>query len=437
MGNSAVESLKTLLRWMVVAAAVGPACGYVAVLFKRLTLSAATDLYITRGNFFYLLPLAGAGMVAVLYFYIRDSSEGGSAYVTALQDGDGRLSASGTLGHFVTAGIVLATGGSGGLVGPMVRVCAGVGQQVSRAVPDSLKDADAFRQAAICGASAGICGILGAPIAGGVFAVELLYADGIRYLDVFPAMLASAGAYAVVYTRADYEPFLGYINHPGGVHIRYLPAFVVLAAAVALFGVLFCKSFALVDRTTRRWVAHPSLRVLLGALLVAGTAWAFGPVGRASLGAGTLFIREIAAGHLPQVSGMPMPANAPLLIAGLLLVLALAKMLATSFTIGSGLSVGLTFPSVYMGASLGAAASQLASAVVPITFETHYAFVACGVAAMLTSVMNIPLAATVLVGEIFGLEQSFVAIIGSVVAFALAKPVVIYHYGVRAARRDE
>lgn len=423
-----------LFKWLLIACVIGPLGGLTVIVFKRIATSGNAELYIGKGTLFYLLPIGGSAVVALIYLVVpRASGEGMPIYVESVREGNKRLPFSGTVAHFLAAAVVLASGGSGGMVGPMSRVCSGLGQEVSRVFPQSLLGKTVVRRATICGAAAGIGGILGAPITGGLFAVEILYADGISYVDVFPAMLASATSFLVVSSQPGWERFLGNLEHAGSVDLVFLPALLVLAVVVSGAGAFFSKFFKACSRGLERHVETLSIRVLAGTALLAATAGIFGYVGRASLGAGTQFIREITAGGLPAVRGMPQAATAAGAAAGILVLLALCKILTTTFTVGSGLTAGLTYPSILVGASLGAAGSHIAAMFTQVNIQTHYAFVACGVAAMLASVMNIPLTATVLVGELFGLEHSFVAIIGSVTAFALAKRVVIYPY----KRREE
>jgi len=413
-------------RWSLLALAVGPLCGYVTVLFKRMATVSADALYRTTGTYYFLLPIAGAALVAVLYFFLPAASgEGMPAYVRALGRTGERLTLRVTVAKFFSAGAVLASGGSGGMVGPVARITAGLGQDVGNVFRKLGLEAAVVRRAAICGAAGGISAVLAAPVAGALFAVEILYADGINYEDVFPALLSSGAAFLVVYTRPDYQPFLGELERTGELSLEFLPAMIVVAIAATLFGAFFCRFFTFVHGWMRRRVPRLSMRCLFGAVFVVVTAALFG---RTVLGAGTAFIRDVVAGGLPEVTGAATAEINPARIAWILLLLAAGKMLATTFTVGSGLSAGLTYPSVLIGAALGSAGARLAGVPVASNLETQYAFAACGISAVLASVMNIPLTSAILVAELFGINQSVPGIIGSVVAYSLARHVVIYRY---------
>lgn len=424
-----MKQLALLFRWSAVGLTVGPICGYVVVVFKRMATASGGVLYREPSGWHYLLPFAGAVVAALLYLFVpRAAGEGMPAYVDAIRSDDGRMPLRVTVAKFFSAVVVLVSGGSGGMVGPVARITGGLGQDIGGVLRRVGFEAGVVRRAAICGAAAGISAVLGAPVAGALFAVEVLYADGISYEDIFPALLSSATAFLVVYTRVDYEPFLGVLEHTGEVNLAYLPALVAVALAATLFGAGFCILFSRVREWLYRHVPRLSLRCIFGAAIVVVTATVFG---RGVLGPGTDFIKDIVGGGLPEVRGTGLESLASpsfVTIAGFLVILAVGKALATTFTIGSGLSAGLTYPSILMGAALGAAGARLAGLDPELALDTHYAFVACGVSALLTSVMNIPLTSTILVAELFGLNQSVPGIIGSVVAYSLARNIVIYRY---------
>ena len=424
-----MKKISLLLRWCAVGLTVGPLCGYVVVLFKRMATASSGLLYRDPAAWHYVTPLGGALVVALLYLFVpRAAGEGMPAYVDAIRGGKRRLPFTVTVAKFFSAGIVLVSGGSGGMVGPVARITGGLGQDIGAVLERIGLEAGVMRRAAICGAAAGISAVLGAPVAGGLFAVEILYADGISYEDVFPALLSSATAFLVVYTRVDYEPFLGRLQHTGEVNLAYLPAIVAVALAATLFGAGFCVFFSRVREWLYSRIPRLSLRCLFGAAAVVAVAAVFG---RGVLGPGTDFLKNIVVGGLPEIRGAGLDGLASpsfVAIAGFLLLLCVGKALSTTFTIGSGLSAGLTYPSILMGAALGAAGARLAGVDPAMYLETHYAFVACGVSAVLASVMNIPLTSAILVAELFGLNQSVPGIIGSVAAYSLARDIVIYRY---------
>lgn len=423
-----MKGIRLVIKWLLVAGAVGSISGYAVVWFKRLAESDATVLYVSSGDLFYLLPLVGAAVAAVFYRILPGAfNEGLHSYVAWLRAGPGKLSLAGTIGHYFGTAIMLATGASGGFIGPMGRVCAGLGQEMGGALK-WLLDGETVRLATICGAAAGIGGVFGAPIAGAVFALEVMRPPDFRYRDLFPAMLAAVASHVVVSTRYDYVPFMGPFVHDGTVSFGYIPALILLAAAVTGVGAVFVWMFNRMTLHFEAGIRHVSVRVLVGAGLVAATAILFGAVGRASLGAGTRFIQQIAAGGLPAVKGMPSEQEGPVLVALILLWLAASKMLTTTFTLSTGLSVGFSFPSILIGSALGSAAAHLVAASSVMSADSRLAFVACGMAAMLSAVMKVPFTAIILAAELLGPMQAFAAIIGSAIAFFLAKGVVLSKY---------
>ena len=114
-------------------------------------------------------------------------------------------------------------------------------------------------------------------------------------------------------------------------------------------------------------------------------------------------------------------------IAGFLLLALMVKIIATSFTVGSGMSGGFTGPLIILGVGSGALASRI------IGFEAgspeYFGFMACGLAATLASAANVPLAAIVITTRMFGGNGYLLpAITGAIIPFIIYKSRTIYEY---------
>ena len=90
------------------------------------------------------------------------------------------------------------------------------------------------------------------------------------------------------------------------------------------------------------------------------------------------------------------------------------------------MSAGLTGPSALVGMLLGVTVANFLG--VELSSPTYFAFVAAGFSGMLSSSMNIPLAAAILSIEIFGLQYSFPATIASVIGFQMMRGATIYDF---------
>jgi CIC family chloride channel protein len=110
----------------------------------------------------------------------------------------------------------------------------------------------------------------------------------------------------------------------------------------------------------------------------------------------------------------------------ILLLAVVAKTLATASTLKSGGSVGMLFPSMYMGGLVGAAAFYLLSEIGLAGGTSVTVFVATGMAAALTSVAGVPIAAIALVIEVFGAEYSPAACFACAVCFTAGRRFSLY-----------
>ena len=98
------------------------------------------------------------------------------------------------------------------------------------------------------------------------------------------------------------------------------------------------------------------------------------------------------------------------------------------------MSAGFTGPATIIGMLLGAGCAHLFN--IPPDTATYYAFVAAGFCGVLSSSMNIPLAAAIMSVEIFGLQYSFHAGLAAVVGFQITRSKTIYDYALKSKELD-
>ena len=394
--------------------------GTVALFNEALTALQRTALRVPYAPF--LLPVAGALLVGtlILRFFPGAGGEGVPLYLIAVNRDDGRFRFTDTLLKFPATIVTLGTFGSGGIVGPLIRICSGFTSFVSSILlsPLGVLRSEGLRTPAICGASAALGAIFHTPLAGGIFAAELLRRENLKYSDLFPAILASAaGAIFSAYLfgqeavfqinapRASVEPLL----------LLWLPFVALFAGGI---GMVFVFIFERMAKLFARMRAGQPARALTGSIAVAAI---FLILGKQPLGISMELFNDLARGDLVATTLGGHNIENTLLL--LVLILAV-KITATSCTVGSGMSGGLTGPLVILGIASGALMS-IPAGIAPGE-PSYYIFLACGLPAILGAVMNIPIAAAILTIELFGAGYALPAAIGGTVSFLLFRTRSVY-----------
>jgi CIC family chloride channel protein len=301
----------------------------------------------------------------------------------------------------VSSALTIGSGGSAGREGPTAQISAGFGSLLTRRL--DLSDADG-RIAVSLGIGSGIGAIFGAPLGGAVLAASIVYREDFDYQALIPGFITSATAYTVFGSILGFDPLFGFV---AGGYQFHQPAqlgwFVLIGVVAAAIGYLYCRAFYSTVDLTHRLPGGAVLKPAIGGLLVGLLALAIPEV----LGS--------SYGWLQQAMTRDTLAHFPLWI---VLVLPLAKIAATSFSIGTGGSGGIFGPGLVIGAFTGAAIWRLADlAGAPGIPEGPAVFVVVAMMACFGSVAHAPLAVMIMVAEMTG---SFSVLPGAMVAVGIA-----------------
>ncbi len=416
--RQSLQYIACILPVAVLAGIVGSAT--VALFNAALAALQQAALLIPRVTF--LLPVAGALVTGslILRFYPGAGGEGVPLYLLAVNRDGGRFRLIDTALKFPATILTLGAFGSGGIVGPLIRICSGFTSFASGALlaPLGVLRREGLRTPAICGASAAVGAIFHTPLAGGIFAAEVLRRENLRYKDLFPAILAStAGTIFSIYLFGRDPVFP--VNAPHvSIELRLLPWLPLVALFSGGVGMGFVFVFERAAKLFARSRARQPFRALIGSIPVAAI---FLLLGRGQLGVSMGLFGNLVDGDLGHlISGIPVMENLLLLLA---LVIAV-KISATSCTVGSGMSGGFTGPLVILGIASGALMSVPAG--ITPGEPAYYIFLACGLPAILGAAMNIPVAAALLTIELFGADYALPAAAGGIISFLLFKTRSVY-----------
>ncbi|WP_049871081.1 chloride channel protein [Desulfurispirillum indicum] len=277
-----------------------------------------------------------------------------------------------------TTSVTLGSGGSAGREGPIVAIGAAIGSAFGQLFRIS---GNRMRILVACGAAGGISAAFDAPIAGAMFALEIMLLGNLAVYSFSPIVI-SAGV-ATVTTRAIFEKEVEF----------FLPAFTMvslqefylyclLGLVAGLVAVGYIRLYYHITDRFERLNVHIGVRLLIGAALLGAIGVAFPQV----FGIGYKWMNEALMGHIPLY---------------LMLSLVLLKIVATAVTLGSGFSGGVFGPSLFIGLMLGGSFASIANMLLPGTIDMpSYAMV--GMGAMVAAASQAPLTAIFLLFEMTG-----------------------------------
>jgi CIC family chloride channel protein len=420
-----VRSLPYLPKWLVLGSVIGVIAGLGAVVFYE-ALTLATHFFLgilagyqppapageggTLGDAGYARPwaiplVAVLGALASGFLVFRWAPEaeghGTDAAIDAVHKNPRGIRLRAVVVKIVASALTIGSGGSGGREGPTAQISAGFGSLLARVLDLSPEDG---RIAVSIGVGSGIGAIFGAPLGGAVLAADIVYRDDFEAEALLPGLFSSVVAWAIFGTFFGYQPLFalpGYhFTHP-----LQLVWFAVLGVVAGFLGLLYSKSFYGITALSKRLPLRRALRPAVGALCVGLIALALPQV----LSTGYGWVQEGLSGQLSHL---------PLYI---VLALPLARILATSLSIGTGGSGGVFGPGMVIGAFTGLAVWRLLSPVVPDMGHDPAPFVVIGMMALFGAIARAPLANMLMVAQMTG----NISIIGpALVAVAIATFIV-------------
>lgn len=303
-----------------------------------------------------------------------------------------------TIRHRVTVlkalvtSLLIGSGASVGREGPIVQIGASIGSslaQLFRLTPDMRR---------IClasGAAAGIAATFNAPIAGTLFAVEIILLDiEIAYISHIIISAVVSSALARIFW-GDFPAFrvIGFQL----VHYWELFFYLLLGLVAGLIAIGFVRLVYAMDGLFRKLPVFEWIKPAIGGLLLGGLALKCPNV----MGVGYETINMALADALPFQ---------------LALWILVAKMLATALCIGSGMSGGIFAPSVVLGSALGTVVGLLTSYMLPHLGLNPGDYVLAGMAAVVAGTTLAPITAILTIFELTNSYQTILPVMVSCIA---------------------
>jgi chloride channel protein, CIC family len=408
-------------QFWLIALVIGIAAGFAALFFRKGIETLQAFLYGTDDvamlhsfastmPWYWVLSLPIAGGLVVGIILHRFTPDGRVRSVADVIEGaamqDGRVEHRAGLASAAASLITLSTGGSSGREGPVVHMAAVISSWVSARIrADGITGRDLLG----CAVAAAVSASFNAPIAGAIFALEVV----LRHFAVHSfAPIAIAAVAGTVINRIEYGGVTEFVL-PGVSTLEFygeLPAFLILGLLCGLVATVLMRAIFLAEDLGNRIQAATGL-----------PRWLRPAVSGAMLGALAIWF--------PHIIGVGYETTSAALTGQLLLheavVFCILKVVAVAITMGGRMGGGVFSPSLMVGALTGLAFGMIATALFPDVSGATTIYALAGMGAVAAAVLGAPISTTLIIFEMTGDWQIGIAVMVAVsLSTALASRLV-------------
>lgn len=399
---------------------IGLTAGLASVLLKLFVHFLLTHIAILADNrqvFIAMFPIVGITLCALYVHYLNGNKLGkGIANILhAIAKKSSILPKDQTYSHIITSGLTVGFGGSSGLESPIVTTGASIGSNFGRIYKLSYKERTLLLA---CGVAAGIAGAFNTPIAGVLFALEVLVVEA--NITAFIPILISAASGALCSKVILQEDVLLNFTLREPFDYKNTPFYLLLGLLSGFFSYYYARVFLATENYFKRFDSNKVLKVLVGGLGLFVLIWLIPPL----FGEGYNSIKLLASFQPEQIfhnSALSfIRFSKPVLYLSLICVV-LLKPVATAFTLGGGGNGGNFAPSLFVGAFVG---FLFASLITDLGFPLPISnFTLVAMAGILSGIFHAPLTGIFLIAEVTG---GYELIIPLMIVSALSYAVSLY-----------
>jgi len=380
---------KNLLKWTLLIVPVAISIGMLVAFFLWL-LDLATQTRVEFHWLLFLLPLAGIVITQVYHHFGKDAERGNNLIMDEIHKPGGGVPARMTPLVLFSTVLTHLCGGSAGREGTAVQMGGSISSLFSKWY--KLKHEDK-RIILLCGMAAGFGAVFGTPVAGTIFALEVLAIGRIKYNALIPCFIASIIAditcsscgihhtqYAIHYIDAGTR-WIPYINFD----IILLGKAILAGVLFGIVSFLFAVSSHFIKEKSSEYITTKWLIPVVGGLLIISISYMIGSFDYLGLGItssnpnGVSILSAFEPGGADYMSWF-------------------WKLLLTAITLGMGFKGGEVTPLFFIGATLGNVIAVLCNAPVDL-------FAGLGFIAVFAGATNTPLACTIMGAELFGADN--------------------------------
>ncbi|MBF2707783.1 voltage-gated chloride channel family protein [Flavobacterium soyangense] len=381
-------------KWILICVLIGVFSGSVSAFFL-VSLEWVTPFREHNIWIIWLLPMGGLAIGLLYHYYGKEVVKGNNILLEEYEKPQKTIPLK--MAPMVLIGTLITHlfGGSAGREGTAVQMGGAIADQLKNVF--NLNNSDR-KTLIILGISAGFTSVFGTPLAGALFALEVLYFSKISFKSVIFSFLV---AYVAYFTVEFWQ-----VKHTH-YHIPIVPQMTIINFGwIIIIGILFGLTSMLFSRTTHFWgrlfsktIQYAPLRPFVGGIILAVAIYFIGTTKYIGLG-----IPTIVESFSTQNASYDF----------------LLKILFTGFTLGAGFKGGEVTPLFFIGATLGSALSIYVP--LPIALLAGMGFVA-----VFSGATHTPIACTIMGMELFGIESGVFIGIACVVAYFSSGSIGIYH----------
>jgi len=402
---------KHLLRWALLILPVAISIGLLVAFFLWL-LDMATQTRWQHLWLIFFLPLGGIIISWLYRYYGKNSDAGNNLIMDEIHKPGGGIPARMTPLILFTTILTHLFGGSAGREGTAVQMGGSIAAVFARWYK---LHHERKRILLMCGMAAGFGAVFGTPVAGAIFALEVLTIGRIKYDALIPCLVASIVADITCASCGIHHTHYHIAFTDTGARLfSHISFDIVLLSKVVIAGMLFgCTSFLfaelshLIKSKSNQYFSRKWMIPVVGALLIMAISYALGTVDYLGLGVSN-----------------PHPEGISILSAfhanGATYFSWFWKLLLTAITLGMGFKGGEVTPLFFMGATLGNTLAVITGSPVDL-------FAGLGFIAVFAGATNTPLACTLMGIELFGSENVIYYAVACCMAYYFSGHSGIYH----------
>lgn len=388
-----------IVFYNILAMITGIFCGIIAIGFRYLISGFQYLFFNELGSFlgvFYpyyiiIIPAIGGVLVGVLTHYFAKETKGHGVpeVMTAVTIYGGKIRPIVAGVKALASAICIGSGGSAGKEGPIIQIGSTVGSTIAQKLGLTTYQTKVM---VTCGAAGGIAAIFNTPIAGVLFALELILRE-VKLKSLTPIIISA------VFATITAKVLLNYLGIEA-TYIFFLPQYtlktpveiifyILLGLVAGVVAIIFTKSLYGIEDIFEKLKAPEFIKPAIGGLLV-------GIIGLILLqSTGNPYVFGIGFETMDLLFGGQ-------IVFAVIFALIFLKIIATSLTLGSGGSGGVFTPALFVGSMTGGAFGTVIHKIFPSITATYEAYAIVGMAAVFAGGSNAILTAIVLVFEMTG-----------------------------------